>query len=144
MKKLIGLLFLLPISIFAVEDCLEISEQQFEEWKAIKPRTPGVALLLKAKKIVDVEKDYSLQLGTDKTAHCYLGCRISEDVTFEVAKFSAWQKEYNDATDCNSNTYFDISDYEATLVGAEYGAQVNPRIRNQCASYCKTVFNKLN
>lgn len=132
--------FLLSTSTFAAEDCLEISEQQFTEWKAIKPLTPGLALLLKAKKIVDAEQDYALQLGTDKTAHCYLGCRISENVNFETAKFSAWQKEYNDATDCNPNTYFDVSDYDATIVGAIFGSQPKQKLRNKCASYCQDVY----
>lgn len=132
MAHFIFLIFFLVAQVFAAQACLEISEQQLQEWTAMKPKTPGLTFLLKAKKIVDAEQAYALTLGNDKTAHCYLGCRIGEDVNFETAHFFAWKKEYSDATDCDANTHFDVADYEATIIGAQ--ASFKP-----CDRYCKSI-----
>jgi len=133
MRKFIFLIILIPLSLIAAERCLEIPEQQMADWKSMKPPTPALGLLLKAKKIIEAEKEFSLTLGTDKTAHCYLGCRIDHDVNLETAKFIAWQKEYNDATDCDVNTHFDIGDFEATV----WGTSCND---GQCADFCKKLY----
>ncbi len=138
MKLFIFLVFFSSIS-FATEDCLEITEKQMEEWMKIQPELPSFAHLIKAKKIIDAESKYALKLGNDKTAHCYLGCRISESVNFETAKFTAWQKEYNDATDCNSKTKFEVADYGATIKGAERSFT---KTANKCATYCKQLYKK--
>lgn len=141
-KFILIFVFLLAPNAFA-EECLEITEQQMNAWKAVRPDMPGFTDLLKAKKIIDAEKSYSLKLGNDKRAHCYLGCRISEDVNFETADFVAWQKEYNDATDCNQNTHFEIADYDATIKGARRGSSkklVKIRTKKLCTDYCKKVY----
>lgn len=132
MTNAIVLIFFVSTRVFA-ETCLEIPEAQMKEWMNLRPKSPALAFLLKAKKIVDAEKDYALSLGTDKTAHCYLGCRVNGEVNFQTAQFLAWQKEHSDATDCNPDTYFDVADYEATLFGAQLAS-------NECVNTCKKVY----
>ncbi len=117
MIKIIPFFIFMTLNAFA-ENCLEISESQLNNWLGLRPKAPALAELIKAKKLVDAEKDFALTLGSDKTAHCYLGCRISHAISFEAARYSAWQKEHIDATDCNFQTYFDLADYDATMVGA--------------------------
>jgi hypothetical protein len=112
------------------------------EWIEIQPPLPAMSHLRKAKEVIDTEQDYALTLGTDKRAHCYMGCRISEDVNFETAKFAAWQKEYNDATDCDPETHFEVADYDATIDGALKGAANLQKLKAQkiCTDYCVKTY----
>lgn len=124
------------------ENCLEISKQQMAEWNAIKPDMPALTSLWKAKNVIDTERRYSLKLGNDKTAHCYLGCRISDETNTGTAQYVAWQKEYQDATDCNQKSLFEIADYEATLKGARRNTEKAAILSTKklCARYCKKVY----
>lgn len=124
---------LLFASVVNAETCLEIPEAQFNEWVKLRPKAPALSLLIKAKKLVETEQDFALSLGTDKTAHCYLGCRINSEINYQTAHYLAWQKEQNDATDCNPETHFDVADYDATLSGAKFPAE-------ECVPSCKRIF----
>jgi hypothetical protein len=132
MFKIIFSVLILSLQVFA-GTCLEIPEVEFNEWMKIRPKTPALSSLIQAKKIVDTEKEYALSLGTDKTAHCYLGCRVNAQTNFETARYLAWQKEHSDATDCNTETHFDVDDYEATLTGAQIPA-------DSCATTCQKLY----
>ncbi len=139
----IVLTFGLVSKTFAIEKkCSEITDQQMAEWMNKQPEMPNIISLLKAKNLIDAEKKYALKLGNDKRAHCYLGCRIGESINFKTAGFVAWQKEYNDATDCNSDTYFEIADYNATVDGAKKGAAKPESSKAQkfCTDYCTQSF----
>ncbi len=136
-------LLIILFSIFTVaaqanQPCLEISEPEIQKWMSIQPPMPSFFDLYKAKKIIDAEQKTALKLGNDKRAHCYLGCRISDDIDYQTADYVGWQKEFNDATDCNPNTRFDKADYVATLVGAKKSKQKN--IKSSCATYCKKKY----
>ena len=140
--KSIFIILFISTNIFAAEECLEISEKQMSEWMSAQPALPDFSFLISAKKIIDAERSYSLKLGNDKRAHCYLGCRIAGEVNFETAQFAAWQKEYNDATDCNTKSHFEIADYEATIKGAKRGSE-KPQLRKTkktCTDYCKKTY----
>lgn len=136
-----GLLLIVAPHSYA-ENCLEISELQFKKWKSLRPEPPGLFYLYTAKKLADNERTFALELGSDKRAHCYLGCRISEKTSFETAKFAAWHKEYSDAIDCNPRSYFEIADYDATIKGALYGADKSVPVKNKtiCVEYCKAQY----
>lgn len=135
------LIFILALAQPAfAKECLDISEKQMTDWKKVRPDMTGFSDLLNAKKIIDSERSYSLKLGNDKRAHCYLGCRISAEVDFESARFAAWQKEYSDATDCNPKTHFEIADFDATIKGARRGSQKPIQTKKLCADYCKKSY----
>lgn len=142
MNKFILFLSFFVVPALASEDCLEITEQQMTEWQSVQPQMPSLPFLFQAKKLIDAERNYSLTLGNDKRAHCYLGCRIGETVNFDTAHFIAWQKEYNDATDCNPKTHFEIADYEATIKGAlrEGKISVKKKVVQACTAFCKKTF----
>jgi hypothetical protein len=137
---LVAIVILAGTSTTFAQECLEVSEQQIKQWKTSQPELPDISDLYKAKKLIDAERKYSLKLGGDKRAHCYLGCRISHEVNFETARYAAWQKEYNDATDCDPKSLFEIADYEATLKGASYAADIARKkiSKKQCVLFCKT------
>jgi len=73
-------------------------------------------------------------LGSDKRKHCYVGCRIAAEVSFQVAEYAGYYKEDKDLTDCNPRTQFDFNDINATVIGAEIAAR-NPGRADQ--EYCK-------
>ncbi|MBC7420975.1 MAG: hypothetical protein H7328_09630 [Bdellovibrio sp.] len=144
--KLIFSILITHTSAIAADKCAEISEKQMAEWMDKEPSMPSLSFLIKAKKLIDAKRSYSLSLGGDKRAHCYLGCIISAEVDFETANFVAWQKEFSDATDCTPKTHFEIADYDATIKGAIKGAikgsekSLIPKTKNLCADFCKKAY----
>lgn len=108
--------------------------QEVQNWYYSMPIVPDIFTLLRAYNVSKKYRSEALRLGNDKTAHCFMGCKISEEVNFKSAVYAAWRKEYDDLKDCNSNSHFEIADFNATIDGAE-----NP---NQCQIYCQKYLNK--
>ncbi len=105
------------------------------DWKSAKPATPSIFQQLSAYNIYKAERDNALALGTDKRAHCYLGCRIAQGASIKTGIYAGWKKEDDDLTDCKVDTHFDELDYVAT----ELGVNASTKIENSqtaCAQFC--------
>lgn len=107
-------------------------------WKARAPDTPHPIALWRAYNIYKKEHHKALSLGNDKRAHCYIGCRISQDIDFPTADYVGWYKEERDLSDCNRRTHFDEIDYIATIKGAEIGKQQHES--STCERACKQLY----
>lgn len=118
------------------------SAQDYEalltEWSHQEPAPANPFSLMKAYGIYNREKNLSLRLGSDKTAHCFLGCRISMDVNLKTAIYVGWLKEQRDITDCNRSSRFETADYTATVHGAEMGSSL--RTPDECQRACKQAY----
>jgi hypothetical protein len=113
-------------------------QNELDNWEEAAPRTAGLLSLWKAYSLFTNEKDMARKMGTDKTAHCYLGCRISQETDYETADYVGWLKEQRDLKDCNINTHFDDLDYKATQKGAELGeTQIDAK---SCQEACKQLY----
>jgi hypothetical protein len=111
-----------------------------KDWKAFKPDTPSITQQLKAYNIYKAEKDVALSLGSDKRAHCHLGCRIAQGASVKTGIYAGWKKEDDDISDCKIDTHFDELDYAAT----ELGVKASTTLENSqaaCAKYCTDNLN---
>lgn len=106
-----------------------------QEWKYREPRSPGLVALARAYAVYSSEKAVTAKITGDKRAHCYVGCRISQEVDYRTAEYVGWYKEDKDIKDCNKNSHFDIADFDATADGAQLG-QSQPD-RKGCMAACK-------
>ncbi len=101
-------------------------------WQKKNKIIPNPFQLARAYGLYKSNKKTATQLKNDKMAHCYMGCRIAQDVDFRTAKYLAWLKEEKDITDCNPNSHFEAKDYEATLIGARIPKGNYPNCIQQC------------
>jgi hypothetical protein len=106
-----------------------------KEWQVQKPEVPGMFKLARAYSVYKKEKDFATSLGNDKRAHCYMGCRISQETDYHVAEYVGWLKEDQDIRDCKPTTHFDAADWSATNKGAQLG-QSQPDAKG-CDLSCK-------
>lgn len=83
------------------------------------PAMPGLFDLHKGYQVGVRESRIASGLRGDKIKHCYVGCRISNETSFEVAVYAAFFKEERDLQDCNPRTHFDLKDIDATVAGAD-------------------------
>jgi hypothetical protein len=104
-------------------------------WNSKKPNTPSLYELFIAYNIFEKEKKTALALKSDKQAHCYIGCRISQSTSYAVADYTGWLKEDQDLKDCKTSTHYDEDDYLATLQGAHFGENDSA----DCLQLCKTA-----
>lgn len=93
--------------------------QNVHYWMSQKPGLSGWQDLDKLKD----NKSRYYQLGSDfsrhdKVRHCYVGCIVARETNYATAVFAGWYKELQDASDCNRNTHFSLSDQDATVGGA--------------------------
>lgn len=113
----------------------EIYNEHIQEWTTLAPASPGLFALAKAYGIYSKEKDFANKLRNDKRAHCYIGCRLSQEIDYRTAEYVGWLKEDRDIKDCKKSTHFDSSDYKATRVGATFG-ESQPDAES-CLKVCK-------
>ena len=106
-------------------------------WQSQEPESPGILELFLAYRIYKNESETTAEINGDKRQHCYIGCRITESVSYEAAMYAAWYKEYQDLTDCKRNTYFEVRDYEYTLKGA-HEAEMNGE-SSSCYDTCSVI-----
>jgi hypothetical protein len=113
------------------------SEEKYDSdlysWEHEQPSTPNIFALFSAYQVYKKERPTALKMQ-DKVAHCYIGCRISEEVNVKSAVFAAWKKELDDLTDCNPRTRFEVLDFEATVDGAHQA--------HECESYCHKTYEQ--
>lgn len=113
----------------------EVYTEHLREWTTLAPASPGLFVLAKAYGIYSREKDFTNKLKNDKRAHCYIGCRLSQEIDYRTAEYVGWLKEDRDLKDCKKATHFDSADYKATRVGATLGeSQVDAE---GCLKSCK-------
>ena len=152
MKSLIALSILLfSGSAFAQQACYETEKNvttkkmftedewnaALEDWDAQEPKDPGILKLFYAWNVYNKELPTANTFKGDKRKHCYIGCRIAQDVSYETAVYVAWYKEKEDLTDCKKNSYFEHRDYEITIEGAELAK------KSKDAKYCLDECGKI-
>jgi hypothetical protein len=133
------LLFIGAQSAFAQNEELQCEDpanlEVVSDWQSREPAHPGMLRLAGAWLVYRRESPIANSLKNDKQAHCYIGCRVSQDVGITTAVYLGWLKEQRDLTDCNPRTHFDPKDEIATLRGSELsGGKAN------CAEVCKAEF----
>lgn len=104
-------------------------------WKEFEPQQPNPLLLLRGWLIAKEASQFARQnFADDKKMHCYVGCKVSQNASFQTAVYAGWLKEYQDLTDCKSNSGFSPDDYEATIVGGRAGTNKTSNCLNFCYS----------
>lgn len=78
------------------------------------------------------EKKQAESFGSDKAAHCYIGCVIARSTRAEVADYIGWLKEQQDLVDCDPETHFE----EADAVATSWGGMLEARSREECQAQC--------
>lgn len=107
--------------------------QLLQWWREQEPALPNPFALYRGWNVSkQVSSEAKRELKNDKQMHCYVGCRISQEVSFTTAAYAGWRKEFQDLTDCAVGTRFEIEDYTSTVNGAKVG------YRNQGANVCLT------
>jgi len=116
--------------------------QNEAQWKADReglwakaPSSPNFYRLKLGYDVSVEESKNSRGIGSDKRKHCYVGCRIANEVGHDVAVYAGYYKEDKDLLDCNPKTNFDLKDIEATVLGADIALK-NPDKAD--GEYCRT------
>ncbi|MBL7688822.1 MAG: hypothetical protein JNJ49_12375 [Bdellovibrionaceae bacterium] len=78
------------------------------------------------------EKKQAESFGSDKAAHCYIGCVIARSTRAEVADYVGWLKEQKDLSDCDPETHFE----EADALATSWGGMLEARSREECRAQC--------
>ncbi len=110
---------------------------EIADWGAQEPKDPGVIKLFAAWKVYKNEAPAVKKIKGDKRKHCYMGCRIAQDVSYETAVYVAWMKENDDLTDCETSTYFEHRDFEVTVDGAELSKESSEK--QFCLDECSKI-----
>lgn len=113
-------------------------DNEVQSWKQKQPVQLNIFQLARAYAIYKNEHATANGFKNDKLAHCYIGCRISQTVSYKTAIFLAWYKEHLDLTDCELNSHFEYKDYDATLIGAHAGKNKS----TECASACPSLLEQ--
>ena len=128
---------------YASEECwraegfasLDAFQQQQRDWSRENIPLPAPWNIVAAYQIYKTEQaDVRKSFRNDKQMHCYMGCRIAQDVNFVTAQWAAWKKEERDLNDCNSETHFETLDYQVTVIGAHYA--VTAKTKEDCRDPC--------
>lgn len=110
------------------------------ELMAQRPEVPSSMELSQAALIYfsesDKLKEFKSNRIVDKKKHCYVGCRFAKVINTKTAAYFAWYKEYQDLTDCDPATNYDLHDVKATLKGARYASSNVLADSADCFSWC--------
>jgi hypothetical protein len=109
-------------------------DEVVESWNAQEPELPWITQLYKGWRVAKVASVEAKVFKSDKQMHCYVGCRIAQEAGYVTAEYAGWRKEYQDITDCSSNTRFEFEDQAATVLGAEIGDGTQGK--NLCINSC--------
>ena len=111
------------------------------KWQRLKPPQASLIHLAKAYAVVyKSEKAKAASFSNDKLAHCYVGCRLTQETNFRTSRFIGWLKEDFDLTDCKMSSHFDPVDYQATVFGSEAGKDK----KINCETVCLILIQSLN
>ncbi|MBK9323810.1 MAG: hypothetical protein IPM97_12850 [Bdellovibrionaceae bacterium] len=113
-----------------------------DEWRDETPGLSNPIELAFAYRVYRIEKNKAEALGIDKTAHCFIGCRVAQETSLQTAAYVGWLKEQRDLGDCKAESHFDKEDYLATIKGALMAATL--RTGADCADSCIQVYPKNN
>lgn len=111
-------------------------QAELDRWKTKEPKAPSLDQLFRAYEIYKNEKSAAQKLKNDKVKHCYIGCRIAQELNPQSAEYVGWYKEAQDLEDCERNTRFEEKDYEATL----FGANLQVTGQEACVSSCRETW----
>jgi hypothetical protein len=111
---------------------------EYQSLAAQEPYAPSKLVLGYAYWIYTSEEEWAAKYknSQDKKKHCFMGCRLAKSVSLSTATYLAWYKEYQDLTDCDAKTFFDLEDQVATIFGAEYGVSGAVADSEDCFNYC--------
>jgi hypothetical protein len=147
----LGLVLLMLAGAFAAAEELECYQKEIDpsthriyqnkaQWEADRkdlwakaPAMPNLFRLRKGYYVGVEESKNAARMRPDKRQHCYVGCRIANEAGHDVASYAAYYKEDKDILDCNRHSFFDLTDIEATIAGADL-AMENPEKAD--AEYC--------
>lgn len=107
------------------------------DWDTQEPEDPGIIKLFSAWQVYKKEAHAVKKIKGDKRKHCYMGCRIAQDVSYETAVYVAWMKEKEDLTDCQESTFFEVRDFEVTVDGA--GLAATGTSKKHCLDQCLQI-----
>jgi len=110
---------------------------EIADWGTQEPKDPGVINLFAAWKVYKNKAATVKKIKGDKRKHCYMGCRIAQDVSLETAIYVAWLKENDDLTDCEKSTLFEHRDFEVTVEGAELSKESSDK--QHCLDECSKI-----
>ena len=113
-------------------------QDELARWQSKAPSMPGPISLLRAYRVYSAEKDRAAAMKSDKLAHCYMGCRISQTTDYATADYVGWLKEDRDIKDCRKTSHYDEHDYIATLRGAQLGETQNTA--QECLRACEQIY----
>lgn len=123
-------------------------EADFQKLAAMTPPRPDIFSLLRAYRVSEAVIPATRKMKSDKTRHCYVGCRIAYAEDRESADFAGWYKEQEDLTDCLASTHFELADYKATQDGIDISDLSsegidNPQVAHQlCQTACTKRFGR--
>lgn len=143
MRLLLALLFFAsPVFVSAAETnaCAGYNADADARWESRKPGNPGPFRLAHAYLIYRDETDNLKRIRNDKVAHCYIGCRIAQDVDVPTVLYVAWLKEKRDLTDCRAKSHFDEADERATILGADLAPSAPDAA--SCLPVCRKALGK--
>jgi len=109
-------------------------QDALEYWRGEEPESPGLLQLFWGYRLYNQEKPNVEKIRNDKDRHCYLGCRLAEEVSYDLAVYVAWYKEDRDLRDCNPGTKFEQADFDYTIEGANAAAEASASI--DCWQLC--------
>ncbi|UOF01710.1 hypothetical protein [Bdellovibrio reynosensis] len=117
-------------------------DDELSLWNQKHPGMPNPFSLMKAYSLYSSEKDLAnkLKKKSDKLAHCYVGCRISQEISKRTADYVGWYKEEKDLKDCHHGTRFDEQDYIATVRGADLGE--TQQDAKGCLDSCTQIYSR--
>lgn len=110
--------------------------EKTKHWDQERPASPSLWESYQAYLVAKKERPFAQEhFQNDKQMHCYIGCRIAQDISLKAAKFAGWAKERRDLTDCDSGTHFEELDYWVTVRGAELGTAFPSA--SECIRWCE-------
>lgn len=110
-------------------------QDHVEKWEEHAPSSPSLWSLFKAHQTYKKELSAAEKLKNDKKKHCYLGCRIAQNTSFDVSTYVGWLKESEDLNDCDINTNFEPLDFASTVDGAAFAETNSSPI--SCFEFCQ-------
>jgi hypothetical protein len=118
---------------------VKVWQADLDAWNKSAPGNPYTSDLLKAYDIYKREYKKTLSFKKDKVQHCYMGCKIAQEVNLKTTTYVGWYKEQEDLTDCKLTTHFEQLDFTATVDGGLLGASSKTV---NCEIECKRLWSR--
>lgn len=103
------------------------------DWMDLEPKLPDWKKLKDIQSVASAANKYASSVkASDKVKHCLAGCYIRQKLDLESAIYIGWVKELSDASDCITDTHFEVGDYYATSAGGVAGGSM------ECQQFCQS------